>query len=623
VDKWFLARAGGSPIGPVRTDALLRRIRGGTLAPETLVWAEGMRQWMAISRVPQLAAELMRDVEDTSPSGVPEVDVAEGDSPPKMEDVIVPKSDSPRSPKPKVDVPSDRPKTASAAKASPTTPLHPGDEVPTWVDPPSSPRKAPFKRVDTPPAPPPYPPQFLRPPDPLPTPFPVRQTARTPAQASASGKQARQRTYTTVGVVFVVGLVVGMFGIRELIAVRRGTAESRYAEERLSARSRQTLFVPCFGAPLPDLSSMPAGRDGQCDEAGTLTLKNEGGAITMTLKGLEVQRLAIRTPELVARVLPNLPEPTLSRALPARQLLRMDLRGVLDPSRRLQSAIKTYRDAEMLAEGYESMGGHRFARWMLEEGMLDAENRVTPDGPAVVVRLHPKGEAAPPDAEGSEASDGRDAPWKGAWEVPADPPDVVRLRKAMMAEGFWFDDAGALMNAAAEGGFDRTAETADALAVFAHWARTSDGWATRTRTTIWNDCLSRITLAAVSSTQAGAAPSGSSHQRYEELAGVGPDAAIFAELLADKHPQGDVAFFGRAFNASIGSPLHMFCVTQAGQRMLQSPDDSPENRVVQQAPDATRSIVERLIASPQFATAVGAEFVRARTQLLQSGELDP
>src|SRR5215467_4079662 len=57
MSKWFLARAGGLPVGPVGTDAVLRRIRGGTLSPDTLAWAEGMENWVPVVNLSEFTAE--------------------------------------------------------------------------------------------------------------------------------------------------------------------------------------------------------------------------------------------------------------------------------------------------------------------------------------------------------------------------------------------------------------------------------------------------------------------------------------------------------------------------------------------------------------------------------------
>jgi hypothetical protein len=67
---WFLARPGGSPIGPLRAEALLRRIRGGTLSPDELVWKEGMEDWTTIGNVPELALAIVRD-EPAQAQGAP------------------------------------------------------------------------------------------------------------------------------------------------------------------------------------------------------------------------------------------------------------------------------------------------------------------------------------------------------------------------------------------------------------------------------------------------------------------------------------------------------------------------------------------------------------------------
>ena len=66
---WYLARPRGSPIGPLRAEALARRIRGGSLSPAELVWKEGMTGWTKIAYVPDLMGDI---VEEGAPDTPPE-----------------------------------------------------------------------------------------------------------------------------------------------------------------------------------------------------------------------------------------------------------------------------------------------------------------------------------------------------------------------------------------------------------------------------------------------------------------------------------------------------------------------------------------------------------------------
>jgi len=48
----------GSPVGPLDRSALALRVSDGTLRPDTLVWREGMGEWQAAGKVPDLATLL-------------------------------------------------------------------------------------------------------------------------------------------------------------------------------------------------------------------------------------------------------------------------------------------------------------------------------------------------------------------------------------------------------------------------------------------------------------------------------------------------------------------------------------------------------------------------------------
>jgi membrane protease subunit (stomatin/prohibitin family) len=53
-DQWYLG-AGGQRLGPFGADALAAQVQGGTLTPATLVWKNGMAQWIPAGQVPELA----------------------------------------------------------------------------------------------------------------------------------------------------------------------------------------------------------------------------------------------------------------------------------------------------------------------------------------------------------------------------------------------------------------------------------------------------------------------------------------------------------------------------------------------------------------------------------------
>lgn len=58
VAEWFHVDATRQQHGPITTDDLMARLARGELHPDTLVWKEGMADWLPLSRVPELNAAL-------------------------------------------------------------------------------------------------------------------------------------------------------------------------------------------------------------------------------------------------------------------------------------------------------------------------------------------------------------------------------------------------------------------------------------------------------------------------------------------------------------------------------------------------------------------------------------
>jgi hypothetical protein len=50
---YFIAE-GGKPVGPLDRDALEQRVREGKLRADTLVWRDGMANWLPASQVSEL-----------------------------------------------------------------------------------------------------------------------------------------------------------------------------------------------------------------------------------------------------------------------------------------------------------------------------------------------------------------------------------------------------------------------------------------------------------------------------------------------------------------------------------------------------------------------------------------
>jgi uncharacterized protein DUF4339 len=69
---WYLARPRGAPIGPLRAEALIRRVRGGSLSPAELVWKEGFDGWKKIAQVPELIGDLLGADDEAAPDTPPE-----------------------------------------------------------------------------------------------------------------------------------------------------------------------------------------------------------------------------------------------------------------------------------------------------------------------------------------------------------------------------------------------------------------------------------------------------------------------------------------------------------------------------------------------------------------------
>ena len=55
-DRWF-CKAGGTKIGPVSTMRLREMFEGGALTAESLVWRDGMEDWIPVGGVPELLSE--------------------------------------------------------------------------------------------------------------------------------------------------------------------------------------------------------------------------------------------------------------------------------------------------------------------------------------------------------------------------------------------------------------------------------------------------------------------------------------------------------------------------------------------------------------------------------------
>ncbi len=407
-----------------------------------------------------------------------------------------------------------------------------------------------------------------------------------------------------VAALFVVGLTLGVGG--SWLWLKR-----YWAGRGVGAQREAPLYVPCLASSLPDLASGPHPKNGPC-AGGTLSVQRDDKNLSLSLKGLPVRGLAGRMPELAASLLPNLPDPTFSRLLPGRRVLRLDLRGAPDDAGRTMAAIRAYHDAELRVESYEAMGGHRLARWELHGARIDVEDAVTPDGAAVVVRYF-EGESKTEQPGGSGAELGTPASWKGPWKTRGDPPYVVDLRTSLLAMGWWYDDADALLSAALAAGVEPGPDTARALRVVGEWLRTSGQWDVSTRAAIYSECITK---------RLSSSGSGATRQRYDQLAGVWADARVLAEPPSYAGREEEAAAYGRVFTASIGSAAHAYCAIAMADPLVDAPEESPQNRVLRRAEDPARVLALELLKSAKFLAAVGSELVRVRSSLLEPGAPD-
>jgi hypothetical protein len=90
---WYLARPRGAPIGPLRAEALIRRVRGGSLSPAELVWKDGFDGWKKIAQVPELIGDLLADDDaapDTPPETIREASLRFDHEPPETKRADVP-----------------------------------------------------------------------------------------------------------------------------------------------------------------------------------------------------------------------------------------------------------------------------------------------------------------------------------------------------------------------------------------------------------------------------------------------------------------------------------------------------------------------------------------------------
>jgi hypothetical protein len=608
--KWFLARPYATPF-PLSEDELRSRIRQGTLAGESLVWTKGMSEWIAVRSVPALADDLKRAPARSADANARSSSAPTMDAPAASQEAIpttrpaTPLSGTPAPPapvqagasaaapsKPAPPYPSllaDREPDSGGTVVLPDAPKRPPAALPREPQGPSTTRLPPVGAASPPGGYPPAPRAA--------SPTMDTQVGVRKAEADAAGPPAETPRKGPPRLALVGGVLVVVL----LLVIVGASAKSRSHPLEESG-----LYAPCLGQ---SIARLREGGGLPCDKM-KLTVKTQGSSIVVALEGIDATGVAGREPELVASVLPNLPKtPTMSRSLDVRQVMRLDLRGVSDTAQRTRVALKTYVDAEAYLESYELMRGHRFARWLLDDGRFEVENKPTPDGPKVVFQFFP-GEGSPGAlTDADRGLNTPEVPWAAPWNPPSDPAYLTELRKAMMADGWWYDDAEAFMNAAAVDGIERTSAAAAALGLIAHWLRTSDQWDPRIRHSVWTDCFSpRINGSA----------SIISRERFDQLAGV-KDIEPFANPPDYHNADEQITVEGFTFNASIGSATHAYCAIAMGDPLIDVAQETPANKVLRRGQPGARNVAERLIRSPKFLAAIGEELTKARAQLLRPG----
>jgi hypothetical protein len=594
--KWFLARPYATPFGPMAEDELRSRIRAGTVAPDALVWARGMREWLAVRNVDELAGELKDG--GTRPAAAVQIQTKAEPIPAEDKSTLRSEGSRPTG---------GAPAAAPVQVAKPPGPMaNPGRVEPipdsggtvVLPDAPKRPAASPHEALG--------PATARMPPTAAATPLSPSAGSRA-ADTEVRGKLPPASTLapppgdaTRKGPPRVL-LIGGALVVVLLLVIVGASAKSRTGPLEQTA-----LYVPCIKDSLARLS--PNGQELGCGEA-KLNAHQEGASLVVGLTGVAGNGMAAKTPELVASVLPNLPAPNMSRSLEIRQVMRLDLRGIADSAQRTRVALKTYADAEKYLEAYELMRGHRFARWLFEEGRLEAENKLLPEGPQLVLQFFPG--QGPPGAltDADRGLNTPEVPWTAPWNPPSDPGYLVELRKVMMAHGWWYDDAEAFMSAAAVDGVERTSAAASALRLIAEWLRSSDQWDAKTRHSVWTDCFApRINGSA----------SGVSRERFDQLAGA-KDIEPFANPPDYHNSDEQITVEGFTFNAAIGSATHAYCAIAMGDPLIDVPQENATNKVLRRGAPGARSVAERLIKSPKFLAAIGEELVKARAGLLKPG----
>jgi hypothetical protein len=283
-----------------------------------------------------------------------------------------------------------------------------------------------------------------------------------------------------------------------------------------------------------------------------------------------------------------------------------------------------YKTANGIVQSYERMGGSRYAEWRLPNGVVSVENFTNDvkgdEGPSAIFNMvvgdaNALGEA--------DKRTGTDVPWNDkAICERNDAPYLATLRTKLLADGWWFNDAEAFMEAAKAVGHADNADTADEVFYVARMlSATKDNWDEVQRAITARDCLAPAIKVA---SKGVAAP-------YDTVSSIEKG---FNWIIAPAAPSGDGALFvdpaGAAlevhrFDSMVHTPVHAKCVLEK----LAFYSDKPVSNFAEvfgfdefwrteKVPPATWKRTWGLVSKARFAKELYMSLARARATLVNT-----
>jgi hypothetical protein len=441
-------------------------------------------------------------------------------------------------------------------------------------------------------------------------PPPVAPAAVHPKPSSALGDVSRGAVFA--GAIVVAVALLSLVGYQLFAAHRRAQAEAR--------RKADPLYIPCVGKLTSELlASLGAGasQNFRCG-AGTMSAGVIGGKLLITYHDTTRPGLpaAATVKSYVTAVLPNLRNPSKSAAFPCRHVMQLDLATQDSADGKLALAAGFYKTAEGVVETIEKWGGHRYATWMVSGGTTVVAENAPGDGDpvAITITTGPASEA-PPNLS--------DAPWDDSATCPRkDSPQLATLRSKMMADGWWFDDAAAFMEAAnAAGGHDDT-DTADEMYLVARMlTATRDNWDEIQRAIVARKCMAPAIKGAAKGLSAP----------FDTASGIDEG---FNWVIAPPAPEGEGALFvdesgaareTKRFDAMVHTAIHAKCVLDY-VREVQHAGNAVQvlgfDRFWRddKVPAATWKRAWAIASQPRFVRALFSALARARASLVESAQ---